>query len=190
MRVYVLLAGCCTLTGIRPGVTIEHIGLNIDVAPTIAAILGTTPPPEARIDGRSLEPLLFAADRLGTARHLQGHTSWRTDFLFEFWMGGHPGSPPGRGPYCHHMMAAWNNTYAGIRSATYAAAGHKYVDFSPYEEIQEAFDLQNDPYEMTKLVGPGRKGIEPPPQWVAKLTKRLAALRNCSEDSCRSTSAE
>ena len=31
------------------------IGLNIDVAPTIAALLGTAPPPEARIDGRSLE---------------------------------------------------------------------------------------------------------------------------------------
>eukprot|EP01043_Picozoa_sp_COSAG02_P086798 COSAG02_NODE_24191_length_695_cov_1.295302_1_plen_76_part_00 len=61
---------------------------------------------------------------------------------------------------------------------------------SRIEEIQEAFDLESDPYEMTNLVGPGRKGIEPTPQWVAKLTKRLAALRNCSEASCRSTAAE
>ena len=43
--------------------------------------------------------------------------------------------------YCHHMIAAPNNTYAGIRSVQYGAAGHKYVDFNPYEAIEEAFDL-------------------------------------------------
>jgi hypothetical protein len=39
------------------------------------------------------------------------------------------------------MIAAPNNTYAGIRSVQYGAAGHKYVDFNPYEAIEEAFDL-------------------------------------------------
>ena len=39
--------------GIAAGVTIEHIGLNIDVAPTIASLLGVAPPAAAKIDGRS-----------------------------------------------------------------------------------------------------------------------------------------
>ncbi len=39
------------------------------------------------------------------------------------------------------MIAAPNNTYAGIRSVQYGASGHKYVDFNPYEAIEEAFDL-------------------------------------------------
>jgi arylsulfatase A-like enzyme len=47
--------------GIRPGhVITDKIGLNIDVAPTIAALVGTAPPAAALVDGRSLTPLLFA----------------------------------------------------------------------------------------------------------------------------------
>ena len=39
--------------GIRAGAVLtDHIGLNIDIAPTIAALVGTTPPPDAVVDGR------------------------------------------------------------------------------------------------------------------------------------------
>jgi arylsulfatase A-like enzyme len=92
--------------GIRSGRTLEQIGLNIDVAPTIAALLGTAPPPEAKIDGRSLVPLLFErTSAVGGAGEAQTQTEkeeadvpWRTDFLFEFWSGGRLGGPAARGP--------------------------------------------------------------------------------------------
>ena len=61
--------------GIRPGhVITDKIGLNIDVAPTIAGLIGTKPPAEALIDGRSLEPLLFADVEAScvVARHCVG----------------------------------------------------------------------------------------------------------------------
>ena len=157
--------------GIAAGVTSEHIGLNIDVAPTIASLLGLEPPAAAKVDGRSMEPILF-----GTAPS-DDAGAWRTDFVFEFFAGGRPGGRAPRGPYCSHMIMAPNNTYHGVRTLD----GHKYVDFSPYEDIEEAFDLNADPFEMTNLA----RAASPPP-WIAELRARLAVLRNCSQDVCRS----
>ena len=105
---------------------LEDIGLNIDVAPTIASLFGITVPAAARINGRSMEPVLFA-----DASTKLGAEPWHTDFLLKFYAGGRPGAPPARGPYCHHIMMASNNTYAGIRTL-----GQKYVDFAPYEDMQ------------------------------------------------------
>jgi N-acetylglucosamine-6-sulfatase len=48
------------------------LALNIDLAPTLAALAGVTHPPS--VDGRSLEPLLRGAA-----------TSWRDDFVVEGW---------------------------------------------------------------------------------------------------------
>ena len=99
--------------GISAGVSIEHIGLNIDVAPTIASLLGVAPPAAAKIDGRSMEPILFA-DTASSSEF----SPWRTDFVFEFFAGGRVGGPAPRGPYCHHMIMAPNNTYVRSRNAT------------------------------------------------------------------------
>ena len=60
--------------------------------------------------------------------------------------------------------------------------GRKYVDFSPHEDIEEAFDLNADPFEMNNLAA---RAASPPP-WIAELRARLAVLRNCSEEVCRS----
>jgi arylsulfatase A-like enzyme len=53
------------------GIVREEAVLNIDVAPTLAALAGVVPPP---VDGESLVPLLT-----GDA------SSWRSDYLMEFW---------------------------------------------------------------------------------------------------------
>ena len=166
--------------GIRTGVTVDAIGLNIDVAPTIAALLGTAPPQAAKVDGRSLVPILFARDAAPVP-------AWRKDFLFEFWSGS--ANTP-RGPYCHHIIAAPNNTYAGVRTLD-----KKYVDFSASatnfpntfssEDIQEAFDLAKDQYEMENLASKKKLAFSSPPVWIAALKARLAQLRNCTEASCR-----
>lgn len=147
--------------GITPGSVVSSIGLNVDIAPTIAGLFNTVPFADSLVDGHSLLPLVF-----GPA------PAWRKDFVFEFWAGG---KGVARGPYCDHAMMAVNNTYAGVRTLD----GLKYVDFRPYEDIEEAFNTTADPFEMHNL-------IEDPAaqEWVTQLRARLAVLRNCSLDEC------
>jgi arylsulfatase A-like enzyme len=59
--------------GIAPGRSLDHVALNIDLAPTFAALAGL-PPPET-VDGQSLVPL-FGERPPGTG-------DWRADALFE-----------------------------------------------------------------------------------------------------------
>jgi arylsulfatase A-like enzyme len=61
--------------GIAPGSTIDQMVLAIDIAPSLIALAGGTPPPS--VQGRSLLPLLA-----GRARH------WRRSFLCEYWSEG------------------------------------------------------------------------------------------------------
>jgi len=148
--------------GITPGSTVTEIGLNVDIAPTVAGLFGTAPPVESLVDGHSMLPLLFDLSP----------PTWRDDFVFEFWAGN---GPPARGPYCSHIMMAPNNTYQGVRTAD----GLKYVDFRPYEDIEEAFNLTADPYEMHNLAkDPASSG------WVEALRARLQVLRNCTQAQC------
>ncbi len=63
------------------------IALNIDLAPTLAALAGVTPP--TPVNGRSLVPLLQNQP-----------DGWRTDFLFEQW----------------DFNTVYNNTEAGVRT--------------------------------------------------------------------------
>ena len=67
------------------------------------------------------------------------------------------------------------------------AAGLKLVDFSSRtlyanvnsEEMEEAFNLTADPWEMKNLAK------DPASQpWVGRLRARLAVLRNCSQAEC------
>ena len=156
--------------GIAPGTTIASPALNVDIAPTIAALLHTAPPAASRTEGRSLAPLLFGGEAAAAAA-----ASWRKAFIFEFWAGGKVGAPAPRGPYCSHVMMAVNNTYSGIRTVE----GLKYVDFRPHEDIVEAFNLTADPFEMINLANdPGSQA------WVAHLDAKLQQYRNCTGTEC------
>jgi len=70
--------------GVPPGVREEPV-LNIDFAPTLAELAGTTA--LAGVDGRSLVPLLLHG---GTPPR----EKWRTDFLVEHWTADEGGIPP------------------------------------------------------------------------------------------------
>ena len=157
--------------GIRPGHTAPQIGLNVDIAPTIADLLWTAPPAEALVDGKSLLPFAFGTNGPST--------KWRTDFVFEFWAG--PFNPTNKfipatpGSYCRHDMMAVNNTYQAVRTAD----NLKYVDFRPFEDIEEAFNLTADPYEMVNLAK------DPASQpWINTLRARLHVLKNCTQEEC------
>ena len=170
--------------GIAAGSKVHALALNVDVAPTIAALFHTEPPPESLTDGRSLLPLLFTAPAGTDGGGTSGGGEWRKDFLFEFWEGNLSqvgGAKPGG--FCNHIISAANNTYQGVRTAD----GLKLVDFSNRtvypnansEDIEEAFNLTADPWEMNNLAK------DPASQpWVNRLRARLAELRNCNKAGC------
>ena len=128
--------------GIRPGMQVHQIALNVDIAPTIASLFHTAPPPASLTDGKSLAPLLFPGGNHARAskgvwkgtpassgssgsneegKEASAAAEWRNDFVFEFWGGGPDPikrvTHVAQGPYCHHIMAAPNNTYQGVRTA-------------------------------------------------------------------------
>ena len=204
--------------GIQPGTTVAQMGLNIDIAPTIAALGGTVPPPEAQVDGRSLLPLLFP-DETGSTQ--QAQDTWRQSFLFEFYSGEVPvcservmgfhlfslfdlstclftsistswyflilfilfwhyvGLPKGgkvaRGPYCHSIIMAPNNTYHGVRTAT----GLKYVEVEEDVLFTEFYNLSADPWEAVNSVNASAHAAA-----VEQLQRLLNKLKNCSEAGC------
>jgi len=80
IRVPLLIRG----PGVQAGLTLEHLALNIDFAPTIAALAGAT---AGRVmDGRSLAALFVGAPPLN---------NWRHDFLVEIYRNPpmQPGTP-------------------------------------------------------------------------------------------------
>ena len=77
LRVPFMLRG----PGIAPGSVVSEIGLNVDIAATVAGLLGTVPPAESLVDGYSLLPLVFPS----TTGQGNDKVEWREDFLFEFW---------------------------------------------------------------------------------------------------------
>ena len=167
--------------GVRAGATIDQIGLNIDVGPTIAELVGTKPPAEAKVDGVSLVPLLLSRsdDELAAAA-----AGWRRDFMFEFWGGADLRNathfPPGVvaiGGYCHRAICSWNNTYAGVRTAD----DLKYVEFRDLVNFTEYYNVSRDPYELRNAVADAEPQAQ---QAVARLRTRLAQLRHCSGEEC------
>ncbi len=165
LRVPFLIRG----PGIAPGRTIPAFGAMIDVAPTIADLVGATVPERAQLDGRSMVPLLF-----GDADAVE----WRKELLFEFYAGGKQGGPCAIGPYCRHIMMSPNNTYSGVVTTE----GWKYIEFRDDEKFLELFDLNQDPWEITNLAYKPEYA-----QRRTELAERLNILRNCSMGACWST---
>ncbi|HEY2988296.1 MAG TPA: sulfatase [Candidatus Binatia bacterium] len=108
--------------GIPAGRTLQHLTLNIDLAPTLAELAGVSAP--NFVDGRSLGPLLKASP----APH-----GWREDFLVEYWPQSRPTRKSPRYP-----------AYQALRTK-----GYLYVEHATGEE--ELYDLRVDPHELHNI---------------------------------------
>jgi N-acetylglucosamine-6-sulfatase len=104
---------------IKPGIKIDKLVQNIDIAPTIFAAAGLKPLPN--MDGKSLLPLLQGKD-----------SDWRNEVYYEYyWERDFPHTP----------------TVFGVRTEKY-----KYMTYHGIWDIDELYDLKNDPDEMYNLI--------------------------------------
>jgi arylsulfatase A-like enzyme len=104
---------------IKPGVVIEELIQNIDIAPTILDVAGLETP--ALMDGKSFLPIL------------QGKKiPWRDAAFYEYyWERNFPQTP----------------TTHGVRTDRY-----KYIHYHGIWDIDELYDLKEDPEEMHNLI--------------------------------------
>ncbi|WP_246148208.1 sulfatase family protein [Nonomuraea turkmeniaca] len=110
--------------GVRAGSTINHLGVTVDLAVTIAELAGATAP--AFAEGRSLVPLLRG----------QSPAKWRKNVLVEFTR------PANRASAKQTPVPA----YQALRTDRYT-----YVRYDTGE--RQLYDLQVDPYQLRNLAG-------------------------------------
>lgn len=122
------------------------IALNIDLAPTFAAIAQAQAPQS--VDGRSLYRLLVGK---ATQR------DWRKDFLVEL----------------RSKEDGGITEFAALRNADTL-----YVEYLSGE--RELYDLVKDPHQLESA----HTTVEP--ETLEKLSQRLAALKSCKGENCRS----
>jgi arylsulfatase A-like enzyme len=181
--------------GVAAGAHVSALTGNIDLAPTIAALGGTTL--QDNPDGRSLVPFLSGAPSGGVVPAPAG---WRQAYLLEHWTdkstganrsgasqlepddpdqgGAAPGdqpdpSVPPSGPVAPGKIPE----FQGLRVANYT-----YVEYSTGE--RELYNLSQDPEELNNLASSAD------PALIAALHARLDALRNCAGDACRSAESQ
>jgi arylsulfatase A-like enzyme len=126
---------------IRPGSVVDEFALSIDLAPTLLKLAGTTS--SQQMDGRSLVPLLRG----------QHPADWRTSFLVQY-------NTDRVFPRVKTMG------YRAIRTQRW-----KFIRYLELDGMDELYDLQADPYEMTNVVG-----REDTREIVKRLNRELDAL--------------
>jgi N-acetylglucosamine-6-sulfatase len=127
---------------IKPGTKIEQQALNIDLAPTILELAGVEAPDY--MQGESMVKLFDGKDEDET---------WRDAFMFEYYV---DDAYPYAGP---NMLAVKTDRY-------------KLVDAFLEDDIDELYDLKNDPGEMVNLINdPDYMDIE------ASLRQKLDSLK-------------
>ena len=148
--------------GILGGQEIEDLSLNIDLAPTIAALARVTPP--AFVDGRSLAPLL-QGDPPPTVRQAA---------LIELFApaDGEGTQPGGDEPVASAEVARDVPPYRALRTAEAV-----YVEYDSGE--RELYDLRVDPYQLDNLVNTAD------PTLMDRFSTRLAELARCAGDTCQ-----
>jgi N-acetylglucosamine-6-sulfatase len=107
---------------IKPGTSINNLALNIDLAPTILDLAGVKKP--NYMQGESMVPLFDTSKE---------DNNWRKEFMFEYYV---DDAYPYAGP---NMLA--------IRTDKF-----KLVDDFLNDDIDELYDLENDPGEMHNLI--------------------------------------
>jgi arylsulfatase A-like enzyme len=125
--------------GVPAGQSVDYFALNIDFAPTVAELAGTSIPPS--VDGRSLVPLLRGAK--------PPLANWRQDFLVEF--------------YTQAAAPPTNQAYYGLRTldtlyVEYASGERELYDLKadPYQlsslhKVAEAERIKTLSNRLSKL---------------------------------------
>jgi len=107
---------------IQPGSVIDEPALSIDLAPTLIELADVKTKP--RMDGMSLVPLLAG----------EHPNDWRTRFLVEY-------------NTDTVFPRVLNMGYRALRTQRW-----KYIRYNELDEMDELYDLKNDPYEMRNLI--------------------------------------
>lgn len=143
--------------GVPHGAVDESLVMNIDLAPTFAAIGGATTPDW--VDGRSLAPL-FAGTGRGTRN---------AAFIEDF------GGDGSRRKFNRPRDRQQGNGIPPFRALR--TPDLLYVEYASGE--RELYDRRNDPYEMENIVD------RADPETVAAFSDRVTALSGCARDRCR-----
>jgi N-acetylglucosamine-6-sulfatase len=154
--------------GIKPGRTINQLVGNIDLASTIAAMAGVTPP--QNVDGRSFFALL-------KGKH---HRPWRKYFLTERgkdeYYTPHSNSIAEPADPIDEMNARYQTEpYEAVRWV-----GKKpglYVEY--VDGAREFYDMTSDPYQNHNLLAPGVTLTNSQAHELAKASAALDQLKNC-----------
>jgi arylsulfatase A-like enzyme len=159
IRVPLLIRG----PGVPAGSTTDAFTLNVDFAPTIAALGGATL--KTRFDGRSLAPLLHGGP---------APTGWRKAVFLEQFAFREVPQDDGSTlePAENQSGVEEYPSHLGLRTPTY-----KYVEYATGE--REVYDLVKDPAELENLAS----------RTTSKLLSRLSGivhgLSTCKGASCR-----
>ncbi|KAH8245860.1 hypothetical protein KR038_005883, partial [Drosophila bunnanda] len=174
IRIPLLIRG----PGIAPGSHIDTAVSLVDLAPTILAWANVSTPDF--MDGESFHELL-STDTDGP---------FPRSLLIEYWGEGNRNTYNPECPWSQqdelaqctleadcHCQDAWNNTYACIRTIRYR--DHRiYCEFRDHENFLEAYDLQEDPYQLNNIA------YDLLPIEQALYSLRLKNLTQCSGHSC------
>jgi len=145
--------------GVPPGIRLEELALNIDLAPTFAELAGAAIP--TNVDGRSLAGLIGAQPT--------PPREWRRDFLVEHWQTGKQRRKEIPDPEEDTAIP----DYAALRTLD-----GLYVEY-PDSGERELYDLNADPGQLESRHNATSAGE------LKRLSDRLAALRRCAGLTCR-----
>jgi len=109
---------------VKPGVSIDRMVLNIDVAPTVLGICEAEP--LKKVHGRSFKPLLSGRS-----------AEWRTSWFYE---------------YNYEKQFPYTPNVRGVRTDRWKYVHYPHSDGSPDRHKAELYDLVSDPGENRNLI--------------------------------------
>ncbi len=109
---------------VRPGILVERMTLNIDLAPSVLEICGA--PPLEKIHGRSFVPLLAGKS-----------APWRTSWYYE---------------YNYEKQFPYTPNVRGVRTDEWKYMHYPHGDGRPDRHKAELYNLKDDPGETRNLI--------------------------------------